>query len=63
MMVEQLLEQRIAELEFRIQTLEHAMLSAGEHIVRLEKFLHAGTKRLLDDIFEEEERKNERSEH
>jgi hypothetical protein len=54
-------DQRVTELEFRVQTLEKAVLASAERIAVLERmwerFYTTGSKRLLDDIFREEETK------
>jgi hypothetical protein len=54
-MIEQFYEQRIAQLEFRIETLEKAVLAMAKNLGRLEGLYSMGAKRLLDDIFKEEE--------
>jgi hypothetical protein len=53
-MIEDLYEQRIAELEFRVTTLETAVLSMLKTVSVLERFYNAGSQRLLDDILGKE---------
>ena len=55
--IERLQEQRINQLEFRLQTLERAVLTLAERVSQLDVFYQRGAKRLLSDIFEEEERR------
>lgn len=52
-MIERLFEQRIAELEFRVQTLERATLELGNRVAKLEQFVEAGAKRFLTAILAE----------
>ena len=54
---ERIAEQRVNELEFRVQTLEKAVLAMAERLAVTENFINKGAKRLLDDIFKEEETK------
>ena len=56
-MIEKLLEQRIKELEFRLQTVERAALMLAKRVSELDVLYHRATIRPLSELFEEEERK------
>jgi len=49
-MTEKLLQQHISGLEFRIRTLEQAVLQSGNRVAQLELLFNRGATRLIDEI-------------